>query len=151
MPRTAVLCGLISCTSFFMSPAEAKFKDKEWSEPLIAWLVTVMPTGSGKTTLCKFLNNVVDEVKKRMYSGGKEEIADHDWVAGECSIERLGFTMSENGNRLMGIYDEVSHFLTQMNLLKSKGQLTDTQELSILLQLYNGFAWSRKTGKPMVE
>ena len=37
-------------------------------------------------------------------------------------------------------------FLTQINLYKSKGH-TDSHDVAVFLQLYNGHPWSRKTGK----
>ena len=118
-----------------MSPAEAVVSDTLWKEPLIPWIVTVIPTGSGKSTLFKFLYNIVEEVKRRRFKE-KEDFENQEWLAGECSIERLGFTMAENGNRLLGLFDEMSHFLTQMNILKNKG-LSDTQDLTTLRFLLN--------------
>ena len=43
-------------------------------------------------------------------------------------------------------YDELTTFLTQINLFKGKG-ISDSHDLALFLQLYNGFGWSRKTGK----
>ncbi|KXJ18219.1 hypothetical protein AC249_AIPGENE20401 [Exaiptasia diaphana] len=45
---------------------------------------------------------------------------------------------------MLGLYDELTHFLTQMNIYKGK-TLTDSQDLAMLLQLHNGLSWTRKT------
>ena len=145
MPPSSILCSLISATSFFMAHSDVSVEGTEWREPILPWVVAVMPTGSGKSTLFKFLYELVEKVRENA-GPRRTDTEDTQWLAGESSIERLGFNMAENGGRLIGIYDELSHFLTQMNILKNKG-LTDTQELSTLLQMYNGFPWTRKTGK----
>ena len=54
--------------------------------------------------------------------------------------------MAANGGRLLGLYDELTTFLTQLNLYRGKG-LTLSHELAIFLQLYNGHSWKRATGK----
>lgn len=53
--------------------------------------------------------------------------------------------MSYNGGCLFGLYDELSTFLTQINLYRGKG-LAVSHELALFLQLYNGSSWSRQTG-----
>ena len=61
-------------------------------------------------------------------------------------FEKMGAMMAENDGQLLGIYDELTTFLTQINLFKGKG-ISDSHDLALFLQLYNGFGWSRKTGK----
>ena len=45
--------------------------------------------------------------------------------------------MAANGGRLLGLYDELATFLTQLNLYRGKG-LALSHELALFLQLYNG-------------
>lgn len=54
--------------------------------------------------------------------------------------------MADNHCKLIGLYDELSSFLTQINLYKSRG-LSDSHDLALFLQLYNGHPWARKTGR----
>lgn len=68
------------------------------------------------------------------------------WSAEEATMERMGAMMAENGCKLIGLFDEFTHFLSQLNIYRGKA-ITDSQDLAMLLQLYNGFSWSRKTGK----
>lgn len=53
--------------------------------------------------------------------------------------------MSENGGRLLGMYDELSAFLTKIKLHNSRG-LTDSHELAMFLELCNATPWTRTTG-----
>lgn len=68
-----------------------------------------------------------------------------DWVVEEASMEKMGAMMCDNSNKLIGIYDELTHFLTQINIYRNRG-LSDTHDLAMFLQLYNGLPWSRRTG-----
>ena len=45
--------------------------------------------------------------------------------------------MAANGVRLLGLYDEFSTFLSQLNLYRGK-DFTLSHELALFLQLYNG-------------
>ena len=64
----------------------------------------------------------------------------------DASFAKMGVLMSENSGRLLGLYDELSAFLAQINLYRGRG-LSDSHELAILLQLYNRHQWRRDTGK----
>lgn len=112
-----------------------------WTEPAIIWLAVAMPTGSGKSTLFKFLLGLIQEVRKRC----KRKDSHPSWTLEEASFEKMGELMAENDGRLLGLYDELSAFLTGINLYNSKG-LSDTRDFHKFLQLYNGFPWKRRTG-----
>ena len=66
-------------------------------------------------------------------------------MASRWSLEKLGALMSDNNDRLLGLYDELAMFFSQMNICHGKN-VTDSRELSIFLQLFGGKSWSRKTG-----
>ena len=57
----------------------------------------------------------------------------------------MGVLMAENSGRLLGLYDEMSAFLTKIKLYSSRG-LTDSHELAMFLELYNANPWTRTTG-----
>ena len=63
----------------------------------------------------------------------------------EILREKMGELLAAKGNRLFGLYDELSAFLTQLNLYRSRG-LSLSHELALFLQLYNGHSWTRSTG-----
>ena len=145
LPATAVLSGYLILGSFILSPASVKVPGTNWEEPVILWLTVSMPTGSGKSTLFRHLYDVIQHV--RSLSGVKE--GDPTWVMDDSTFEKMGALMEENSSRLLGFYDELSSFLTQINLYRGRS-LSDSHELSLFLQLFNGHPWRRDTGEKMV-
>ncbi len=67
------------------------------------------------------------------------------WTLEEASFEKMGMIMEENNGRLLGLYDELSSFLTGINLYNSKG-ISDSHNIYKFLQLYNGHPRIRRTG-----
>ena len=57
----------------------------------------------------------------------------------------MGAMMADNEGRLVGMFDELSAFLTKIRLYSSQG-LTDSHELAMFLELYNANPWTRTTG-----
>ena len=100
-----------------------------------------MQTGSTKSALYQYLSSVILRVRKEC---GYRPI-DAVWLLGDATCEKMGDLMAANDGRLLGLYDELTSFLTQLNLYRGKG-LTLSHELALFLQLYNGHAWSRTTG-----
>ena len=101
-----------------------------------------MPTGSGKSPLYKFLLGLL---RKTRAAVGMDE-ASPPWLLEEATFEKMGAMMAENHSKLLGLYDELSSFLTQINLYKAC-DLSDSHDLALFPQLYNGHPWTRKTGK----
>ena len=62
--------------------------------------------------------------------------ADWSWFRSDATFKKMGVLMAENGGRLLGLYDEMSAFLTKIKLYSSRG-LTDSHELAMFLELYN--------------
>uniref|UniRef100_A0A1X7VB23 Transposable element P transposase-like RNase H C-terminal domain-containing protein n=1 Tax=Amphimedon queenslandica TaxID=400682 RepID=A0A1X7VB23_AMPQE len=56
----------------------------------------------------------------------------------------MGSMMADNGGRLLGLYDEVEMFLSQINVFHAKN-VVDSHEQAVFLQLYGGSPLSRKT------
>ena len=71
---------------------------------------------------------------------------DPSWLLQDATFEKMGALMSDNSGRLIGLYDELSSFLTRINLFRGRG-LSDTHELAMFLELYNANEWTRTTGK----
>ena len=61
------------------------------------------------------------------------------------SFEKMGALMHDNHSKLLGLYDELTMFLAQMNIFRGKG-VTDSQELAVFLQLHRANSWVRKKG-----
>ena len=124
-----------------MSPAIVRVPRTEWSERALVWLSINMPTGSTKSALYQYLNTIIIRVRERCgYT-----LHDLAWLLGDATCEKMGDLMAANGGRLLGLYDELSTFLSQLNLYRGKG-LSLSHELALFLQLYNGHSWTRATG-----
>lgn len=142
VPSTSVLGGYVVLCSFVMSPSTVILPGTDWNEPVLLWLTITMPTGSGKSTLFRHLYNLLSEVRKTA------KVLDDEpaWVLDDATFEKMGAIMSENSSRILGFYDELSSFLTQVNLFRGR-QLSDSHELALFLQLFNGHPWRRDTGR----
>jgi len=138
---SAVICGLILLVSFFISHSETCVKNTSWVEPAIVWLTVGMPTGTGKSSIFKYLLKIVNLVRQKV----KVPDGSASWHLDVATFEKMGALMDENDGRLLGIYDDMTSFLTQINLYKLRGH-TDSHDVAVFLQLYNGLPWSRKTG-----
>jgi len=141
MPPSAVLSGLLLLTGYRLSHCIIKVPNTNWTEPLLMWLTICMPTGSGKTPLYTFLMNTLKKVRFHCH------LTDDDpsWFLDEASFEMMGALMSKNDNKLLGLYDELSTFLAQINIYRGKG-LIESHDLATFLSMYNAKSWNRDTG-----
>ena len=124
-----------------LSPSSVRVPSTDWCEPVLLWLTVSMPTGSGKSTLFRHLYSLLEKVR-HLCDLDEQEPA---WVVDDASFEKMGALMNENSARLLGLYDELSAFLAQINLYRGRG-LSDSHELALFLQLFNGHPWRRDTG-----
>lgn len=139
MPATAVLTGLLIVLSFCMSHSIVQVEMTDWAEPVLLWLSISMPTGMGKSSLCKFLRKLIVGIQDSL---GTEV---DSWLSDDQSFEKMGDLMSKNHWKLLGLYDELPMFLSQVNVIRGRG-LTDSHELAVFLQLYGAEQWVRRTG-----
>lgn len=124
-----------------MSHSTIEVQDTDWIEPVLVWIGICMPTGSGKSGLCKFLKNLIKKATEE--AGMSAEGA--SWCLDDQSFEKMGALMADNHGKSIGVYDELAMFLSQINVFRSRG-LCDSHELAVFLQLYGGCSWTRKTG-----
>lgn len=142
MPATAVLLGLLVIVSFTMSHSAIEVEGTEWIEPVLLWISVCMPTGSGKTSLCKYLKQLVEDTHDNIGLDAPS------WFLDDQSFEKT--LMHDNHSKLLGLYDELTMFLAQMNVFRGKG-VTDSHELAVFLQLHGANSWVRKTGNVIVN
>jgi len=142
MPPTAVLSGLMIIVSFLLAHSDVQVEGQLWKEPVILWVSIGMPAGSGKSSLFSYFLSLLNKVRKQC---GRKDVHP-SWTVEESSFEKMGALMSSNDGRLLGLYDELSSFLTQINLYGSKG-ISDSHDMATFLMLYNGHPWTRRTGK----
>ena len=125
MPPTAVLAGLVFITSYSMSHSVVEVEGTDWLEPVLVWMSICMPTGSGKSALCKYLRKLVHDTRLQC---GQEE--GPFWMLDDQSFEKLGELMQENNWKLLGLYDELPMFLSQINVCRGR-TLADSQQVAI--------------------
>lgn len=107
MPPTAVLAGLLIIVSFSMSHSVVEVEKTDWVEPVLLWISICMPTGMGKSSLCRFLRKLVRDAQ------GSETAS---WLCDDQSFEKMGDLMCSNHWKLLGLYDELPMFLSQVCL-----------------------------------
>ena len=100
-----------------------------------------MPASCGKSPFHNFLTNLLDRVRSRTLPADSDAM----WMVDDSSFKKMDAMMTKNGNKLLGLYDEFSTFLTQ---IKGKG-ISKSHDLSTFLSLYNGKSWNRDTGKKL--
>ena len=127
--------------SFSMSHSVVEVDGTDWVEPVLLWIAICMPTGMGKSSLCKFLHKQIGEARKQC--GLDDSTA---WIMNDQSFEKMGDLMSKNHWKLLGLYDELSMFLSQVNIFRGRG-VSDSHELAVFLQLYGSDPWIRRTGR----
>ena len=123
-----------------MSHCTVEVPGTEWVEPAILWIAITMPTGSGKTPLFIFLTNILHKVRAKLQLSR----ADPPWLLDEVSFEKIEL-MATNDAKLLGMYDELSTFLAQINVYRGKG-LCESHDLATFLSLYTAKSWTRATG-----
>lgn len=129
-----------------MSHCAIQVPETVWIEPAILWIVITMPTGSGKSPLFLFLTKILKSAREKLSLTNM----DPPWLLDTASFEKMGELMANNQGRLLGLYDELSSFLAQINVYRGKG-LCESQDLSTFLSLYTGKYWNRATGKYLIQ
>ena len=130
--------------SYCLSHCVLEVPGTEWVEPSLLWLSICMPTGSGKTPLFSYLTNLLKHVQLKCKEASSQ--GECVWLLDEASFEKMGAIMATNSNKLLGLYDELSTFLSQINVYRGKG-LSESHDFTTFLSLYNAKSWIRATGK----
>ena len=134
-----MLSSLMSLCGFIISPSVVQVDGTDSKEPVLIWECVCMSTGAGKSPLCTYIETILNEVQDQVSNQQRS------WEVGDSTFKKVGECMHLNSNRLFGVYDELTTFLTKLNVYQGKG-LSSSHDLSIFLQLYNGHSWKRSTG-----
>ena len=70
---------------------------------------------------------------------------DPAWLLDDQSFEKMRESMFMNHSKLLGLYDELSTFLAQLNICRGHG-VAESHEVALFLQLYGADAWIWRTG-----
>ena len=125
-----------------MTHSVVRIEGTSLAEPILVWLSICMPTGSGKSSLWRYLNKLVEAARQKCL---KDKENDSIWLLGDQSFEKLGEMMFFNNWKMLALYDELPMFLSQINISRGR-TLSDSQQVCTFLQLYGGNRWMRKTG-----
>ena len=99
-----------------------------------------MPTGSRKSGMCKYLTKLVESA----WSTCVLDDSTPPWFLDNQSFKKIGALMSDNHCILFGLDDELSIFLSQINVTCGR-TLSDSHELALsFIMAMDG--WVRKTG-----
>ena len=103
-----------------------KVDGTDWVEPVLVWMSICMPTGCGKTSLCKYLRNLVQQARTLCRQADEAP----SWLLDDQSFEKFGELMEENHGKLLGLYDELPMFLSQLNICRGRA-LSDSPQVAI--------------------
>ena len=97
-----------------------------------------------------FLTKLLKRVHNRFEdeTSAKIDVA-CQWLLDEASFEKMGAMMASNNNKIFGLYDELSTFLSQINIYRGRG-LSESHDMATFLSLYNAKSWSRATGNCII-
>ncbi len=141
MPPTAVLSGLASIMSFMLAHSNVVGTElRGLSQSYCGFLLECQREVESPPFF--YFLGLLRDVREKC---GRKDIHP-PWTVEESSFEKMGALMASNSGRLLGLYDELSSFLTQINLYGSKG-ISDSHDTSTFLMLYHGHPWTRRTGK----
>ncbi|XP_074641217.1 uncharacterized protein LOC141898966 [Tubulanus polymorphus] len=144
VPDSSVLFGLLGISSYICSNAIVKVSNTMWEEPAINWLAVCTPTGSGKSTVYRLMSKVLKMIKNKVEES-RPDVKSVIWTLDDQSFEKMGALMAENNGKAFALQDELTNFLTQINIYSGSKGLLETNEFSRILQMYNGNSWTRKT------
>ncbi len=103
VPPTAILSCLLLLISFFASHSSVVVEGTNWVEPVIVWLTVVMPSGSSKSSVFKYVLDILGLTRKRRAL----PLNAPSWTLDEATFEKMGAIMDENSGRLLGICDRI--------------------------------------------
>ena len=67
----------------------------------------------------------------------EQEVAVKQWLLSDQTFEKLGEMMSQNDCKMLGLYDELTNCLSQVNLYSGNKGLLDTHEFTKVLVLFS--------------
>ena len=79
-----------------------------------------MPTGSGKSSLFKYLLGIIQKVRSKKGLNN----SDPSWQLEEATFEKMGVMMSQSHSKLLGLYDELSIFLIYTEVVHCPTHMT---------------------------
>ena len=98
-----------------------------WVEPSILWLVVAARKGEKKTAALKVIRRPFEKIQNEMIEEWKTDISEDksqtppQLLVNNFSFEELHCILKRNGNKVLGMFDEMSSFYAQLDLFKHTG------------------------------
>lgn len=91
----------------------------------------------------KYLVDILKRVRVKL---ADEEQDLKEWLLSDQTFEKMGEIMSQNDGKMLGLNDELTNWLSQVNLYSGAKGLLDTHQSTKLLTLFSATSWTRQTG-----
>ena len=128
---------------YFMYYSEVKLEESDWREPLILWIMMYMGSGSRKTAIHTFIEDVLyEKTMKIIRETRKSNKEDTEFLLHETTFEKVGSLLEENNGKKLFVFDEARHFWSQIELYS---KTSNSRDEAVLLSLYNGAKWQHST------
>ena len=144
VPWIGLLLGTITPVQYALSYTNVYLENSDWVEPTIMWILQHMPSGTRKSNIGKFVNDLCDATQ--IDEDNRNENNHPQYKVCETTFEKLGLMMEENKGEMIWYSDEARHFFSQLGLYQKPGSLGNRDE-AILLTLYDGASWSHNTAR----
>ena len=108
VPWVGILVGSLTPIQYVMGYSDVELEDSDWSEPTILWSLMHMPSGTRKSLIYKFVNDLIAGSCSNTEDGDGEHTP---YKVNETTFEKLGLTMASNEGKVVWYFDEGRHFL----------------------------------------
>ena len=142
VPWIGLLMGTVTTVQYAMGFSSVKLFNSDWVEPTILWILQHMPSGTRKSNISKFVDELSDAIEM---DPDTKEIHKQFKVC-ETTFEKLGLMMKDNDGEIMWFSDEARHFFSQLGLYQKPGSIGNRDE-AVLLSLYDGASWNHSTAR----
>ena len=144
-PDEYIFFPLLTVAASFIGTNGTMQINDSWEEPAIVWFNVCSRKGQKKTAALNVLAKPVGEIQKEMQNDFKEENGEAQekdlprLLVDHFSFEKLHQVMSQNDNKVLGAYDELTQFYNMLDHYKTNS----TMDRKTLLALNGGAQWTR--------
>lgn len=144
-PDEYIFFPLLTVAASFIGTNGTMQINESWEEPAIVWFNVCARKGQKKTAALNVLAKPVGEIQKEMQNDFKEENVEAQekdlprLLVDHFSFEKLHQVMSQNDNKVLGAYDELTQFYNMLDHYKTNS----TMDRKALLALNGGAQWTR--------
>ena len=100
-----------------------------WTEPSILWLIVAAKKGEKKTAALRIIRKPIEQLETTLREQWASEESETkpktppQLLVDNFSFEELHAVMKRNNNQILGFFDEMSSFYSQLDLFKHSGTI----------------------------